>query len=326
VCVVGAGAIGGLLGGKLTIAGQEVSLLARGAHLDAMSRGGLRLIDADGSETTATGFQASDDLADFGSQDLVILALKAHQITAVAPRLELLYGPDTVVMPIQSGIPWWFFQRFAGDHEGRTLRSLDPDGVITAAVPAERIVAGIAYPGVDRPAPGVVHGIEGDRLPVGELDDSRSERAGRMAAVLSEAGFHSSVVTNIRTHLWVKAWGNLAFNPISALTGATLTEITRHPATRSLAGHMMEEAKAIAVALGIRLPVTIEKRINAAEAVGDHKTSMLQDAEAGRTLELDPLVGVFVELGELTEVPTPTISAIYAVTKLAERQRATRTV
>ena len=266
-------------------------------------------------------FVASDDLAVFGPQDLVILALKAHQIAAIAPGLDVLYGAETVVLPVQNGVPWWFFQRFGGEHDGRRLRSLDPEGVLERHIPTERIVASIAYPAADRPEPGVVRVVEGDKFPVGELDGSRSERAGRIAATLSGAGFSSRVLTNIRTHLWVKAWGNLAFNPISALTGATLVEIIRHPDTRALAARMMEEAGAIAAALGIRLPVTIDRRIEAAEAVGDHKTSMLQDAEAGRALELEPLVGVFIELGKLTSTPTPVINAIYACVRLRESLR-----
>ena len=322
VCVVGAGTIGSLLGGRLAIAGEEVSLLTRGDHLSAIRQDGLRLIDSDGSETTIDSLVASDDLADFGPQDLVILALKAHQIAVVASALEDLYEVDTVILPVQNGVPWWFFQRFGGEYDGRRLRSLDPQGVLARHIPTERIVASIAYPAVDRPVPGVVSVVEGDRFPVGELDGSRSARAEEIAAVLTGAGFRSQVLTNIRTHIWVKAWGNLAFNPISALTGATLAEICRYPATRSLAARMMEEAGAIAEVLGIRLPVTIEKRINAAEAVGDHKTSMLQDAEAGRKLELEPLVGAFVELGELTSTPTPTIRAIYACTKLRDSRRA----
>ena len=316
VCVVGAGAIGGLLAVRMTAAGQTVSVVARGEHLVAIRRDGLRLVEADGSEVVGSGIVASDDFAALGPHDVVVLALKAHQIAAVADRLDHLYGPDTVVVPVQNGIGWWYFERHGGEHDGRRLRTLDPDGVLAAAVPADRIVGCIAYPAAEKVAPGVIRHVEGDRFPVGELDGTRSERARAVAAAFAEAGFTSRVLTDIRAHLWVKAWGNLAFNPISALTGATLAQICRDDSTRRLAATMMTEAAEIAATLGVRLRITVEQRIAGAERVGEHKTSMLQDVEAGRPLEVDPLVGVFVELGELTGVPIPTISAVYALTSL----------
>ena len=320
VCVVGAGAIGGLLAARMAAAGQAVSVVARGAHLAAIRRDGLRLIEADGSELAATGIAASDDFAALGPHDVVILALKAHQIAAVAHELGQLYGPDTIVVPVQNGIGWWYFERHGGSHDGRRLRTLDPDGVLAEAVPAERIVGCIAYPAAEKAAPGVIRHVEGDRFPLGELDGTRSERAAAVAAAFGEAGFTSRVLTDIRSHLWVKAWGNLAFNPISALTGATLAEICRNEATRGLAAAMMTEALEIARGLDVRIRFTVEQRIAGAEKVGEHKTSMLQDAEAGRPLEVDPLVGVFVELGELTGVPTPTISSVYALVTLLNRR------
>lgn len=318
ICVVGAGAIGSLLGGRLAIAGNDVALLTRGDHLEVIRRDGLRLIDSEGAETIVDSLEASSDLADFGPQDLVILALKAHQIAGLAASLEVLYDTDTVVLPIQNGVPWWFFYGLGGEYDGRRLQSLDPDGLLEHHIPAERIVGSIAYPAASRLQPGVVEVVEGDQFPVGELDGTRSERAQAIAELLTAAGFRSRVLRDIRAHIWVKAWGNLAFNPISALTGATLAEIGRYPATRSLAVQMMEEAAAIAEELDIRLLVTIEQRIDAAEAVGDHKTSMLQDLEAGRELELEPLVGAFVELGDMTSTPTPTIDAVYACAKLRD--------
>ncbi len=320
VCVVGAGAIGGMMAARLSASGYEVSVLARGEHLAAIRRDGLRLVEADGSVTVASDLAASDDFAALGCHDTVILALKAHQIAAVAGELRRLCGPETVVVPVQNGIGWWYFQRHGGPHDGHRLAMLDPDGVIAEAIPAERIVACIAYPAAEKTAPGVITHIEGDRFPVGELDGSRSDRAAELAGALSAAGFKSRVLTDIRSQVWVKAWGNLAFNPISALTGATLVEICRRPATRQVAAQMMAEAAAIAEALGQRIRVSIDKRIAGAEAVGEHKTSMLQDAEAGRPLELDPLVGVFVEMGELTGVPTPTISTVYALAGLLNRR------
>lgn len=324
VCVVGAGAIGGLIAARLSAAGEEVSVLARGDHLAAIRRNGIRLIEADGSELAAGPVVASSVLADFGRQDVVVLALKTHQIGSIASDLQLLFDDDTCVVPLQNGIPWWFFQRFPGDHDGRRLQSLDPDGELERAIQTERLVPSIAYPAATRVAPGVIRLVEGDRFPVGELDGSRTDRVQRVADLLNGAGFRSRVLTDIRSHLWVKAWGNLAFNPISALTGATLAEICRDPLTRSLAAAMMREATDIAEALGIRTRLSVERRIEGAAAVGDHKTSMLQDVEAGRELEVGPLVAAFVELGELTGTPTPTIEVVNALVSLLNARLTSR--
>ena len=305
---------------RMAVAGQAVSVVARGEHLEAIRRDGLRLVEIDGSEVVATDLTASDDFAALGPHDVVILALKAHQIAAVGDRLGHLFGPETVIVPVQNGIGWWYFERHGGEHEGRRLRTLDPDGTLAAAVPAERIVGCIAYPAAEKAAPGVIRHVEGDRFPVGELDGTKSERARAVAAAFTDAGFTSRVLADIRSHLWVKAWGNLAFNPISALTGATLAQICRNEATRALAAAMMNEAAEIAERLGVRIRITVEQRIAGAEKVGEHKTSMLQDVEAGRPLEVEPLVGVFVELGELTGTPTPTISTVHALVTLLNRR------
>ena len=224
------------------------------------------------------------------------------------------------MVPVQNGIGWWYFERHGGEHEGRRLRTLDPEGVLTGAVPAERIVGCIAYPAAEKVASGVIQHVEGDRFPVGELDGTKSDRARAVASAFTGAGFTSRVLTDIRSHLWVKAWGNLAFNPISALTGATLAGICRNEAARELAATMMDEAAEIARRLGVRIRITVEQRIAGAEKVGEHKTSMLQDVEAGRPLEVEPLIGVFVELGELTGAPTPTISSVYALVSLLNRR------
>lgn len=320
ICVVGAGAIGGLLAARLSVAGCEVSVVARGDHLAAIRRSGLELTEIDGARTVASDVTASEDFSALGAHDAVILALKAHQIAAVAGGLGSLCHPDTVIVPVQNGIPWWYFERHGGPHDGRRLVSLDPDGTLAASIPPDQIVACIAYPAAVKTGPGAIAHVEGDRFPVGELDGARSDRAAALAAALSGAGFKSRVLADIRSQLWVKAWGNLAFNPISALTGATLSEMCRTEATRELAAAMMAEAGQIAEALGVRIRVSIEQRIEGAAQVGEHKTSMLQDVEAGRPMEIDPLVGVFVELGRLTEVATPAISAVYAlVSQLNDR-------
>jgi 2-dehydropantoate 2-reductase len=311
VCVIGAGAIGGLLAARLSLSGNDVSVLARGESLAAIERGGITLVEPDGSRVVASEIRAASRAEALGTQDLVLLAVKAHQLADVTESVPPLLRTQTVVLTLQNGIPWWFFQKFPGPFEGRRLPNLDPDGVLERAIPFDRILGSIAYPAAERDAPGVVRLVEGDRFPVGELDGEISARATSVADALRHAGFVSKVVRDIRSQLWVKAWGNLAFNPISALTGATLGEICRFPPSRELAARMMRESTAIAERLGLRLRLSVEQRIEGAAKVGEHKTSMLQDAEAGHPLELEALVGAFVELGRLTATPTPSIDAVY---------------
>ena len=320
ICVVGAGSIGGLLGARLALAGEDVTLVARGAHLEAIRRHGLQIIAEDGSVATASDVPASDDITRCGRQDLVILGVKAHQIASIvddlATLLAALFGPETMVLTTQNGIPWWYFQRLAGPYEGRPLRTLDPDGRLSAAIEARRIIGCIAFPAAEIVRPGVIRHIEGSRFPVGELDGSLSERLMRVSTLLESAGFKAPMLEDIRSEIWLKAWGNLSFNPISALGHATLVDICRFAPTRALATRMMEEAQQVAEKLGVSFRVPLEKRIAGAERVGKHKTSMLQDVETGRALETEALVGAVVELGELTQTPTPYISAIYAAVKL----------
>jgi 2-dehydropantoate 2-reductase len=316
VCIVGAGAIGGLVGARLARSGEHVSVLARGENLDAIRANGLTIVEPDGSRWSAAAAAASADLEQLGPQDVIVLALKAHQLAAMADRLPALYDTDSVVVPMQNGVPWWFFQRFPGPYEGTRLQSLDPDGTLERHIPPDRIVASIPYPAAERLEPGVIRLIEGDRFPVGELTGERTERVGAIADALSASGFKSRVLTDLRAHLWVKAWGNLAFNPISALTRASLAEICADSKTRALATQVMQEAAEIADKIGLRLRISIEQRIEGAAAVGEHKTSMLQDVEARRELEIEPLVGSFVELGRLTETPTPATNMLYALTSL----------
>ena len=316
VCVVGAGAIGGLLGAKLALAGEDVTLIARGAHLDAIRKNGLKLIMQDGTEYVASNTQATGDLAQAGPQDVVILAVKAHQIEPIAADLRALFKPDTVVVTTQNGIPWWYFYKHGGPLDGRAIKAVDPRGVIAANIEAGRIIGSIAYPAARIAAPGIIRHIEGTRFPIGELDGSQSERARAISAMLVNAGFKSPILPDIRSELWLKAWGNLTFNPISALTHSTLVDICQYPLTRELAAMMMAEAQAIANTLGITFRVPLEKRIAGAEKVGKHKTSMLQDVESGKAVEANALIGAVVELGELTQTPTPYLSAVYACVKL----------
>ncbi|MDH3475990.1 MAG: 2-dehydropantoate 2-reductase [Rhodospirillales bacterium] len=319
ICVIGAGAIGGLMAAKFALAGEAVTVIDQGAHLAAIKQNRLKLIWEDGSEAVARDLKATDSLAEAGPQDLVILALKAHYLDKVARELPALMRPETVIVTVQNGIPWWYFHKQGGPFEGRRLESLDPSGVLTKNIDADRIIGCVVYPAAAVPEPGVIHHVEGDRFPVGELDGSASERVQKLHDLLVKAGFRSRVLDDVRSEIWLKAWGNLSFNPISALTHATLQEICQFPDTRRLAATMMAEAQAIAEQLGVSFRHTIEKRIEGAESVGAHKTSMLQDVESGRSLEIEALMGAVLELGRLTETPAPAIEAVYACVKLLNK-------
>ena len=316
VCVVGAGAIGGLLGARLAVAGEEITLIARGAHLEAIRARGLEVTMNDGAVVHAADVTATGDMRECGRQDLVILGVKAHQIAPIAGELSALLGPRTLVLTTQNGIPWWYFQRHGGPLDGTRLESLDPGGRIADAIAPERIVGCIAYPAAEITAPGRIRHIEGTRFPLGELDGVVSERVTALSGMLQRAGFKAPVLDDIRSEIWLKAWGNLSFNPISALTHATLADICRFPPSRALAAQMMAEAQDVAAKLGISFRVPLEKRIAGAERVGRHKTSMLQDAEAGKALETEALIGAVVELGRLTGTQTPSIDAVCAMTRL----------
>jgi 2-dehydropantoate 2-reductase len=322
VAIIGAGAIGGYVGVKLALAGQDVTFMVRGANLDAIKRNGMKLIMADGSEHVAKNVRATNDYTEAGPQDLVILAMKAHQVETVARSVPKLFGPDTAVVTMQNGIPYWYFQKHGGVLEGTRVHSVDPSGLIGDCIPAQRVIGCVVYPASELVAPGVVKHIEGDRFPVGELDGSSSERVGRIAACFAEAGFKAPVLDNIRAEIWLKLWGNLTFNPISSLSHATLVDICQFPLARELAASMMREAQAVAHKLGIEFRVSLDKRIEGAEKVGKHKTSMLQDIEAGRPPEIDALVGTVVELGRLTDTPTPHIDTVFALVKLLEKSMA----
>ena len=319
IAIVGAGAIGGYLGAKLAMAGEDVTFIARNRNLEAIRAHGFRLILEDGTEQHAPTAKAVQRMSEAGPQDAVLLTVKAHQVGDLLPELGELFGPETVVVTMINGVPWWYFDRLEGPYEGRRLEGVDPGGRIAAHIEARRIIGSIVYPASELVAPGVVKLIEGNRFTLGELDGSRSERVERLSQAMMKAGFKAPVSKDIRSELWVKLWGNLSFNPISALTHATLEDICRFPPTRALAGRMMAEAQAVAEALGVRFKITLEQRIAGAEAVGAHKTSMLQDVEAGRALELEALVGSVVELGRITGVPTPTIEAIHATASLLGR-------
>ena len=312
--VVGAGAIGAYLGARLSLSGHDVSLIARGPHLRAMQSRGVRVRSPEGdfeAQPTATG-----DYDQVGEVDFVFLTLKAHSLPEVAPRLGPLLGPETAVVSAQNGIPWWYFQRQGGPWDGRRIERLDPNGAVSAAIASERVIGCIVYPSASIAEPGVIDHLEGDRFTIGEPDGSTSDRCRMLSDALKESGLRGPIRSRIRVDMWVKLLGNVAFNPISVLTRATLVEMTGHPEVLALARSIMEEADAVARALGVRVPVSIERRIAGAAAVGEHKTSMLQDLESGRPMELEAIVGAVIELGEILDVPVPNTRAVYAAAKL----------
>ena len=324
VAVVGAGAIGGYLGASLAIAGEAVTFIARNKNLEAIRANGFKLILEDGSERLASTVQAVQRMQDAGPQDLVFLTVKAHQVADLLPELTTLIGPQTMLVTMINGIPWWYFQKLAGPHEGMVLNSVDPGGTIATQIDPERIIGSIVYPATELLAPGVVRVKEGNRFTLGELDGSRSERIEVLSQTLMRAGFKAPVTRDIRSEIWLKLWGNLSFNPISALTHATLEDICKFPPSRALAANMMKEAQTVAEQFGVVFKISLEKRIAGAQAVGAHKTSMLQDVEHGRALELEALVGSVVELARICGKPTPTIDAIYAITQLLAHTVATQ--
>jgi 2-dehydropantoate 2-reductase len=319
IAIVGVGAIGGFVGIRLVLAGEDVTFIARGPNLEALRARGLRLLMADGSEQVAPRVRASADYAAVGPQDIVILAMKAHQVEAVSAEVPKLLGRDTVVIPMQNGIPYWYFHGHPGDLAGARVQSVDPTGSIGRNIPAQRVIGCVVYPATELVAPGVIKHVEGDRFPVGEPDGTASERVARVAKCFVGAGLQAPVLADIRAEIWLKLWGNLTFNPVSALSRATLADICQYPPSRALAAAMMTEAQTIAGKLGITFRVSLEKRIAGAERVGHHKTSMLQDVEAGRALEIDALLGSVVELARMTDTPSPHLDAVYALTKLLAR-------
>ena len=321
IAVVGAGAIGGYVGGWLAVAGEDVTFIARGANLRAIRGDGMRVVGEDGAEVVARP-HAYDDTRDAGPQDVVILAVKAHQVAAVAPGLAALCRDDTAIVTMQNGIPWWYFHEHGGQYAGTPVHSADPDGSIARHIDAHRVIGSVVYPAATLEAPGVVRVVEGKRFTLGEPDGSMSERVQRVSAAFVRAGFKAAVIADIRSEIWLKLWGNLSFNPISALTHATLAGLLQFPLTRELSVEMMREAEQVANKLAVTFRVGIDKRIAGAEKVGEHKTSMLQDVEAGRPMEIEALVGSVVELGRLTQTPTPHIDAVYALVSLLAKRLA----
>ena len=314
--VVGAGATGGFLGGFLARAGHDVTLVARGAHLEAMRRDGLRVRTADGEFTVRP--RCTDDVGAVAGAEVAFLAVKAHAVAAMAGPLGAAVGSDGTLVTLQNGIPWWYFERLGGPLDGTRLESVDPGGVIAGHVDPLSIVGAVTYPATRIVEPGVVEHVEGTRFSIGELDGGRSERCRAISGALVESGLKCPVRTDIRKDLWLKLIGNAVFNPLSALTRASLTAIATEPGTRELALAMMREAVRVAEAVGVELDLTVEQRLDGAARVGEHKTSMLQDVESGRPLEIDALVGAVVEIGRLVGLELPRLETVYACVKLLD--------
>ena len=324
ICIFGAGAIGGYLGAKLAQAGAEVSLVARGPHLAAMRANGLTLIEAEPgaeAEPVTVPVTASDDPAELGPQDYVIVTLKAHSVPPVVARMQPLLGPATTVVSGVNGLPWWYFYRHGGPLEGTRLASVDPGNAQWDGFGPARVLGCVVYPAAEVTAPGTIRHIEGNRFSLGEPDGTKSDRALALSKALAAAGLKAPVRPRLRDEIWVKLWGNLSFNPISALTGATLDVLCTDPGTRAVARAMMLEAQEIAEGLGVRFPIDVDRRIDGGAAVGAHRTSMLQDLDAGRPMEIDALLGSVAELGQLTKTPTPTINTVLALLKLTAKTK-----
>jgi 2-dehydropantoate 2-reductase len=312
--IAGAGAIGAYIGARMAQAGFEVILFARGPHLRALQDRGVQIKSADGDFVARPTIVGS--LEEVGPVDVVFLGVKAHGLPQLAPQLRPVLGPETAVVSTQNGIPWWYFQGFGGEWEGMRLERVDPGGVISSAIEADRVVGSIVYFSTEVIAPGVIQHNEGNRISLGEPGGSRSERCRRLAEALIASGLRCPVTTRIRHEIWVKILGNASLNPVSALTRATVVQMVRDPGVCLVIRNIMQEVEAVSRKLGMELPVSIDQRIAGAEKVGEHKTSMLQDLEAGRPIELEALVGAVVELGERVGLPMSCTRTVYACTKL----------
>lgn len=317
ICIFGAGAIGGYMGVKLAQAGADVSLVARGPHLAAMQKNGLTLIEED--QTTNVAVTASDNPADLGVQDYIIVTLKAHSVPPVVSKMAPLIGKHTTIVSGVNGVPWWYFHKLGGDLDGTRLASVDPDNAQWDGFGPDRVLGCVVYPAAEVIEPGVIKHIEGNRFSLGEPDGSKSDRAVALSQALSQAGLKAPVRPKLRDEIWVKLWGNLSFNPISALTHATLDVLCTDDGTRQVARNMMVEAQQIAEALGVKFPIDVDRRIAGGAAVGAHRTSMLQDLDQGRPMEIDALVTSVQELGRVTGIATPTIDTVLALLRLRAR-------
>ena len=319
ICIVGAGSMGGMLGVKLHNIGEEVTLVARGPHLAAIkAQNGIKLIMNDGAEEFAEGVAATDDIRSIGHQDLVILAVKAHQIAPIVEDVNTLLADDSVLLTIQNGILWWYFQLHGGQFDGHVLQTIDPEGKLAKTLDPKKIIGSISYPAAEISAPGEITHIEGLRMPIGEIDGVEKERTRQLADLLTRSGFKSPILDSIRAETWLKVLGNLSFNPVSALTHATLEDICKYEPSRELIDRMMSECREVAHRLDVEIRLSNERRIAGAERVGKHKTSMLQDIEVGKALELEGLIGAVIEMANMTDTQVPFIEAVYALIRLLD--------
>ena len=317
ICIYGAGAIGGFLGAQLALSGVETTLIARGEHMRAMQSQGVKVLSV-GAERVAH-LQVTDDPSKAGEQDYIFITLKAPSVPGIVEAIQPMLGPQTAVVWAVNGIPWWYFYKVEGPLENHRLKSVDPAGLLWEKISPERVIGAVVYPAAEVISPGVIKHVEGNRFSLGEPGGERTARVENLSQALNNAGLKAPVRNQIRNEIWVKLWGNLSFNPISALTGATLDQIIDDPGTRSVAASMMAEAREIGERLGVRFGLSIDQRIEGARSVGAHKTSMLQDLERGRTMEIDALVSVVSELGDLVAVETPTIDTVLALVKQRAR-------
>lgn len=323
VCVFGAGAIGGYIAARLAIKDEcEVSVVARGAHLDAIRANGLTL--KQGGETHTVRIAASSDASDLGPQDFVIITLKAGAIPAAVPQIQRLLGPETAVLYAQNGLPWWYFHKHIGPFDDRRLESVDPGGIIWTGLGPDRAIGSVVWQAAELEGPGMVVHNYGDRMPIGEPSGEKSPRCAALSALLTGAGFKSPVKTNLRTEIWLKLWQNLSFNPVSVLTKGTLAELAADPGTHRVIRTMMEEARAVAEAYGIAFAVDVEERITMTAKAGAHRTSMLQDLEAGKPTELDAILGSVIELAQMISMETPALKLVYDLVKFRTRAVAVR--
>ena len=319
ICIVGAGSMGGMMGVKLHNIGEEVTLIARGPHLAAIqANNGMKLIMNDGTEEFAEGIAATDDIRSVASQDLVILAVKAHQISPIVDDVNALLGEDSILLTIQNGILWWYFQLHGGEFDNHVLQTIDPEGRLNSTFDPRRIIGSISYPAAGISAPGEITHIEGVRFPIGELDGVEKERTRMLADLLNRAGFKSPILESIRAETWLKVMGNLSFNPVSALTHATLEDICRFDPSRELIDQMMTECREVARSLGVEIRLSNERRIAGAEKVGKHKTSMLQDIEVGKALEIEGLIGAVIEIAKLTGIDVRSTETVYSLIRLLD--------
>ncbi len=318
ICIFGAGAIGGYVAAKLAQTDIDVSVVARGAHLAAIQENGLTLLE-DTHNPINVKVNASDNAEDFGPQDYVFITLKAHSVPSVVGAMQPLISDTTTIVSGVNGIPWWYFHKLDGPYEGTRLKSVDPKNIQWDGLGPDRVLGCVVYPAAEVISPGLIKHVEGNRFSLGEPDGSKSERSTRLSSALASAKLRAPVRPRIRDEIWLKLWGNLSFNPISALTKATLDVLCADQGTRTVARQMMLEAQEIAETLGVKFPISVEKRIDGGAAVGAHRTSMWQDLELGRPMEIDALITSVQELGQLTGTQTPTIDTVASLIKLRAR-------